>query len=82
MFGEIRLLGPFKALNNKNQLFFYPKLWYPEAWGPVVYSISLLSCMVKYKDASKDQNSLITLNTVFLDTLYIRCHLLTTTTVG
>ena len=50
---------------------FYPKLWYPEAWVPVVYSISLLSCMVKYKDASKDQSSLIMLNTVFLDTLYV-----------
>ena len=44
---------------------FYPKLWYPEAWVPVVYSISLLGCMVKYNDASKDQSSLITLNTVF-----------------
>ena len=32
--------------------------------------------MVKYKDASKDQSSLITLNTVFLDTLYMLtdCH--------
>ena len=46
-------------------IIFYPKLWYPEAWFPVVYSISLLSCMVKYKDASKDKSNLIPLNTLF-----------------
>ena len=38
--------------------------WYPEAWIPVVYSISLLSCMVKYKDASKDKINLTALNTL------------------
>ena len=27
--------------------------------------------MIKYKDASKDQSSLIPLNTLFLDTLYV-----------
>ena len=51
-------------------IIFYPKLWYPEAWFPMVYSISLLGCMVKYKDASKDQSNLIPLNTLFLDALY------------
>ena len=47
-------------------IIFYPKLWYPEAWFPVVYSISLLSCMVKYKDASKDKSNLMPLNTLYM----------------
>ena len=68
VFSEIRLLGPFKAsIHSTKQInyFFYPKLWYPGVWFPVVYSISLLSCMVKYKDASKDKSNLMPLNTLF-----------------
>ena len=55
---------PYKSID------FDHKPWHPETWVLVVYSVSLLSCMVRYKDSSKGQSSLIPLKTLFLETLY------------
>ena len=51
---------PYKLID------FDPKPCHPEAMGPVIYSKSLLSCMIRYKDASKCQSSLLPLITLFL----------------
>ena len=62
---------PKHPYNQPNKLIdFNPKPWHPKARVPIFYSISLLSCVVRYKDASKGQSSLIPLNTLFLDALY------------
>ena len=50
------LLGLSKHLYNQlyKSIDFYPKLWYPEAWVPVVYSIN---CMVLLKSKRTHQKT-------------------------